>query len=176
MPNSPSLTMKLIVIVIGICCLWGIFENMMSYSVARVDSWISRELCDASFELPRAYRVAREDQHFDRSQPWFPLNQGRWKPTIYSLVTDDGLVLEARSVRFALPMMRTVCVPWSSVRVEVSTRVTREWTVQILYPEGTVARSFTIDRYDRQWREAVSHHLARFQQAPVTHSPSEGKT
>jgi len=173
MNHAPVLTL---LVGFGFFFVWLLLVVTMLYSISRVDSWISRELCDASFELPRAYRVIQGDQRFDRSQPWSQLEWGHNGSSIYSLITDDGLALEVRSRPFPFPMMRTVCVPWSSVRVEISPRVTREWTVQILYPEGSVARSFTIDRYDRQWREAVSRQLARFQQAPVTYSPDEGRT
>lgn len=143
-----------------VACLAGM--ALFAYLTDAAMAWGRRAAFDRTFGLPRAFRVADEHPARGRSRAWVNLRVdtlgGASGLRVLGLATDEGLAVDVRTW-IGSRLMRTVVIPWRSLRLEVGPPPHRGRRLVVIDPERSVAASFPIKPFDLRWRDDLARRI-----------------
>ncbi|MBA4031447.1 MAG: hypothetical protein C0478_11250 [Planctomyces sp.] len=120
---------------------------------------LCREVWGVRWGLPKEYQQAistkRGDQYSWRSLGLSRIN-GTVTNTLFAATSDDGLAFTARSL-FRQPVMRTVVVPWSQLRIETLPQSPGMvvHTLLVMDETGEVATRIEPQWLEKKWIERI---------------------
>jgi hypothetical protein len=130
---------------------------IVSYVVDRIFARFLRNVVDTTFRFPKSYRVPMETRNAPEMR-WVRLTVkvgDLVTNKLYSATSDAGLAFEMRSP-FGFPMMHTVVVPWSAIRLDE-----RHGDIHVLDEFGVTVNTIDFSAYNPRWRDLVIRRAPR---------------
>jgi len=127
------------------------------YVVDRIFAWFLRNVVDTTFGFPKSYRVPMEVRNAPEMR-WVRLTVkvgDLVTNKLYSATSDGGLAFEMRSP-FGFPMMHTVVVPWSAIRLDE-----RHGDIHVLDESGATINTIELGASNPRWRDVVIRRAPR---------------
>lgn len=121
------------------------------YVVDRTLAWFLRNVVDTTFGFPKSYRVPMEVRNAPEMH-WVRLTAKVGNIVtnkLYSATSDTGLAFEMRTP-FGFPMMHTVVVPWSAIRLD-----RERMHIHVVDGSGVTVNTIELAASSPGWRDVV---------------------